>query len=89
MRPTILCTGQAHCTEWYSQGESMAFHVGDAILLVRFVGRKGRRARISVSTSSAETQGFAGILATNDFETAPQLKNGGDGEASVSHKDVA
>ncbi len=34
--------------DWYSPGESRSVQVGDVRVIVRFVGRKGRRARIAI-----------------------------------------
>lgn len=35
-------------TSWYAPGETKTFLVGDEIVAVRFVGRKGRRGRIAI-----------------------------------------
>lgn len=37
--------------DWLSQGESCELKVGGVQFVVRFIGRKGRRARISVVAS--------------------------------------
>ena len=43
--------------DWFSQGESCSLQIGGMSVVVRFIGRKGRRARIAVS---ATQQGEAG-----------------------------
>lgn len=35
--------------DWFSQGESCSLQIGGTSVEVRFIGRKGRRARIAVS----------------------------------------
>lgn len=37
--------------DWFSQGESCLLQIGGTRVEVRFIGRKGRRARISISAS--------------------------------------
>lgn len=37
--------------DWFSQGESCSLQIGETSVVVRFIGRKGRRARIAVSAS--------------------------------------
>jgi hypothetical protein len=37
--------------DWLSQGESCELQVGGTRVVVRFIGRKGRRARIAVTAS--------------------------------------
>lgn len=36
------------CTDWYHEGESREVEVNGLILTVRFVARRGRRARITI-----------------------------------------
>lgn len=35
--------------DWFSQGESCSLQIGGTSVVVRFIGWKGRRARIAVS----------------------------------------
>ena len=35
--------------DWFSQGESCLLQIGGTSVVVRFIGRKGRRARIAVT----------------------------------------
>ena len=37
--------------DWFSQGESCELTIGGTSVVVRFIGRKGRRARIAVSAT--------------------------------------
>ena len=49
--------------DWFSQGESCSLQIGGTSVEVRFIGRKGRRARISVSamqTAPVESDAEAG-----------------------------
>jgi hypothetical protein len=34
--------------DWYHEGESRTVEIGDLYVTVRFIGRKGRRARIAL-----------------------------------------
>jgi hypothetical protein len=42
-------TGSGRSIEWYSQGQTRVITVGSVRVTVRFVGRKGRRARIAIA----------------------------------------
>ena len=42
-RPNSTCVG------WYSEGESMTVEVSGVRVNMRFIGRKGRRARIAIT----------------------------------------
>ncbi len=35
--------------DWFSQGESCSLQIGETSVVIRFIGRKGRRARIAVT----------------------------------------
>lgn len=49
--------------DWFSQGESCSLQIGETSVVVRFIGRKGRRARISVSTTRGGETGRASMEA--------------------------
>jgi hypothetical protein len=36
------------CVDWYTAGEARLVEVGGVQVLVRFIGRKGRRGRIAI-----------------------------------------
>lgn len=36
------------CTDWYAEGESRVVEAGGVRIVVRFIGRKGRRGRIAL-----------------------------------------
>ncbi len=38
--------------DWYSEGEERIVEAGDVRVVVRFVGRKGRRGRIAITAPS-------------------------------------
>ena len=39
----------SQCIDWYAKGQSRVVEIGDVRVIVRCVGRKGRRARISIT----------------------------------------
>jgi hypothetical protein len=39
----------SQCIDWYAEGESRVVEIGDVQVIVRCVGRKGRRARIAIT----------------------------------------
>lgn len=39
---------QSQMIDWYSEGEERTIEIGEVQVTVRFIGRKGRRGRISV-----------------------------------------
>ena len=39
----------SQCIDWFSEGESKTVDVAGVRVTIRFVGRKGRRARISIT----------------------------------------
>lgn len=43
------CREQSESIDWYSEGEVRTVEVGGARVVIRFIGRKGRRARISIA----------------------------------------
>lgn len=43
--------------DWLSQGESCSLQIGETSVVVRFIGRKGRRARIAVSATQLRATG--------------------------------
>ena len=42
--------GRSQCVEWYHEGQSRIVDVNGVRIEVRFIGRKGRRARIAIVT---------------------------------------
>lgn len=42
-------THRSQSTSWFAEGEAIRVWVGETEVVVRFLGRKGRRARISIS----------------------------------------
>ena len=38
----------SRCIDWYAEGESKVVEVNGARIVVRFVGRRGRRGRIAI-----------------------------------------
>ena len=42
-------TNASQSIDWYSEGQSRVVEIGDVQVTVRCVGRKGRRARISIT----------------------------------------
>lgn len=53
---------QVRSIDWYSPGECRTMEVNGVTLTIRFVGRKGRRARIAIAVS--------------DYGWAPVERNG-------------
>jgi len=39
----------SQCIDWYTEGQSRVVEIGDVQVTIRCVGRKGRRARISIT----------------------------------------
>ena len=39
----------SQCTDWYAEGEDRIVEAGGIQVVVRFVGRKGRRGRIAIT----------------------------------------
>jgi hypothetical protein len=39
----------SRCIDWYAEGQSRVVEIGDVQVIVRCLGRKGRRARISIT----------------------------------------
>ena len=39
----------SHCIDWYAEGEERIVEVDGMQVVVRFVGRKGRRGRIAIT----------------------------------------
>ena len=50
--------------DWFSQGESCSLQIGETSVVIRFIGRKGRRARIAVSASQRGEAGRSSEDAT-------------------------
>jgi hypothetical protein len=46
--PSVIVSA-AQTIDWYSEGEAKTVEIGGFEVVVRFVGRKGRRARIAIS----------------------------------------
>jgi hypothetical protein len=46
---THLPAEASHCIDWYAEGESRVVEIGDVQVTIHCVGRKGRRARISIT----------------------------------------
>jgi hypothetical protein len=46
--PAALEAGHSQCIEWYHEGQSCIVEANGVRVEVRFVGRKGRRARIAI-----------------------------------------
>ena len=44
-----LPTTVSQCIDWYAEGQSRVVKIGDVQVIVHCVGRKGRRARISIT----------------------------------------
>jgi hypothetical protein len=42
-------TSQSQSIEWYHEGESRIVEVGGVQISVRFIGRRGRRARVAIT----------------------------------------
>ena len=42
----------SQCIDWYAEGEAREVAVAGVCVIVRFVGRKGRRARIAITGPS-------------------------------------
>ena len=50
----------AQSIEWYAEGQARVVEVGGVRITVRFVGRKGRRARIAITAPAGATfSGYA------------------------------
>jgi hypothetical protein len=45
-----LPSSVSRSVEWYCEGQSRVVEIGDMQVIIRCVGRKGRRARISITT---------------------------------------
>lgn len=43
------CRDQSESIDWYAEGQVRTVEVGEARVVIRFIGRKGRRARISIA----------------------------------------
>ncbi|MCA9119254.1 MAG: hypothetical protein H6822_22455 [Planctomycetaceae bacterium] len=56
------------CIDWYHEGQTRIVEVGGVRVTVRLVGRKGRRARISITAPAGATfdSGDARELARSD-----------------------
>jgi hypothetical protein len=54
---SIAADRNPHCRsiDWYSEGDSRVAEVGNLQILVRFIARNGRRARISISAPPGAT----------------------------------
>lgn len=39
----------SHCIDWYAEGEERIVEVGGSRVVIRYVGRKGRRGRIAIT----------------------------------------
>lgn len=50
--------------DWFAQGESCTLEVGGTCVVVRFIGRKGRRARIAVTASQQARRESDGEVCT-------------------------
>lgn len=49
MRKNELRTDCCQLVDWYAQGESHTVEVDGVCIVIRLVGRKGRRARIAIT----------------------------------------
>lgn len=67
MKRTDSQTPVAQSIDWYAQGDSQMVEVNGVRIIVRLVGRKGRRARIAISAPS--TAKFS--AASNESDTFP------------------
>lgn len=47
--PRAEAKPRSQCTSWFAEGEALRVIVGEAEVLVRYQGRKGRKARISIT----------------------------------------
>jgi hypothetical protein len=47
--PPELLESCSRCIDWYAEGETRVIEVGGVKILVRFVGRHGRRGRIAIT----------------------------------------
>jgi hypothetical protein len=56
------------CIDWYHPGRSRTVDVGDVQVTVRFVGRKGRRARIAITAPAGAT--FRGVDAAESLRSS-------------------
>jgi hypothetical protein len=41
-------TGRSRSTDWYSEGQGRVVRIGSLRIVVTFLGRKGRRARVKI-----------------------------------------
>lgn len=46
---------RSQCIEWYREGQARSVEVAGVNIVVRFTGRKGRRARIAIVAPSGAT----------------------------------
>ena len=51
--PTPATVSQ--CIDWFSEGEATIVEVDGVVVTVRFVARKGRRARIAITAPAGST----------------------------------
>jgi hypothetical protein len=49
MSDLVVRTGVSQSYDWYSEGEARTVEIGGVQIVVRLVGRKGRRSRISIT----------------------------------------
>jgi hypothetical protein len=47
--PPALAPPVSCCIDWYSEGEARAIDVNGVRVVVRFIGRRGRRARLAIT----------------------------------------
>jgi hypothetical protein len=45
----VYNSGTSESVEWYHEGQSRAVDLGGLRVIIRFVGRKGRRGRIAIT----------------------------------------
>jgi hypothetical protein len=57
------------CLDWYGEGEAKVVEVGGVRIVVRFVGRRGRRGRIAIEATmiSGETRQY--------IDNSPQMSD--------------
>lgn len=48
-RESASTSRESRSIDWYAEGEARTVEIGGLEVIVRFVGRKGRRARIAIS----------------------------------------
>jgi hypothetical protein len=47
-RPDNASVARSRSTDWYSEGQSRVVRIGNEEIVVTFLGRKGRRARVKI-----------------------------------------